>query len=194
MTRQLALFPHKPKRKDSPFIWRISIAAVTEDGPFSLFPNIDRHLMLIEGGGLTLHGGEQGMGMLFEDLQVLSFPGDIEVSVKLADGQIRDFNVMVDRRFAKADLRGFCLTTPEKLSLNADFHFIHLLDGSSPVVFDLDGSLKVLSGGDSLKIENEKGLATIMPVEVGKGTSSIAFVSIDLINQNGLIQIIKNRT
>ncbi|MCB2089863.1 MAG: HutD family protein [Alphaproteobacteria bacterium] len=185
MTRELAMVPHSPKRDDSPFLWRISIAAVTDDGPFSVFPNIDRHLMLIEGNGITLDGGEQGMGMLFEDLQVYSFPGDIEVSGKLADGPIRDFNVMVDRRYAKADLTGFYLNVPEKLSLRADVHFIHLLEGSSPVVFDLDGSLTVMSGGDSLKIENEKGLATIMQMEEGGGPSAVAFVSIDMINQNG---------
>ncbi|MEZ5759208.1 MAG: HutD family protein [Emcibacteraceae bacterium] len=185
MTRELAVSAHRPKRKDSPFLWRISIASVKEDGPFSNFPNIDRHLMLTEGNGITLDGGEYGMGMLFEDLQVYSFPGDIDLSGKLADGPIRDFNVMVDRRFARADLTGFYLNSPEKLSLKSDFHFIHLLDGSSPVAFDLDGSLRELSGGDSLKIENEKGLATIMQMEEGSGTSAVAFVSIDLINQNG---------
>ena len=81
------------------FLWRVSIAGVEKDGPFSHFPNIDRHLMLLDGNGITLDGGENGVGILFERLQVYSFPGDIDISGRLSKGPISDLNLMVDRRF-----------------------------------------------------------------------------------------------
>jgi hypothetical protein len=35
----------------APFKWRVSRAKVASDGPFSLFPNIDRSLIVLPGGG-----------------------------------------------------------------------------------------------------------------------------------------------
>ncbi len=36
------------------FIWRVSVADVASDGPFSRFPGIDRTIMLLEGAGMRL--------------------------------------------------------------------------------------------------------------------------------------------
>ena len=37
------------------FSWRLSIASVANDGPFSDFSGYDRTLLLLEGAGITLH-------------------------------------------------------------------------------------------------------------------------------------------
>ncbi len=183
MTTELAIEEHDPQRDDSPFVWRISIAGVTEDGPFSIFSNIDRNLMLIDGNGITLDGGTHGVGVLFEEFQVYRFPGDIELSGKLADGPVKDFNLMVDRRFAKGDISGFYVNTPERLTLKADVNFIHLLDGSAPVMLDMEGELMVLESGASLRVENIKQSVVILPMESNQEVSKIVFITIDLLDR-----------
>ncbi len=39
------------------FLWRVSIADVERDGPFSRFPGIDRTIVLLEGAGMRLRSG-----------------------------------------------------------------------------------------------------------------------------------------
>lgn len=181
MTTELAICQHKVSKSDSPFLWRISIAGVNEDGPFSIFPNIDRNLMLIRGNGITLDGGSAGVGVLFEEMQVYTFPGDIEINGKLADGPILDLNLMVDRRFAKGELSGFYVRSPERVMLKSDVSFIHLLDGSAPVTLDIEGELTVLKSGHSLQFFEMNTGVTIMPSGVGNDVSAVVCVSIDLI-------------
>lgn len=181
ITTELAKCSHDDPRDDSSFLWRISIAGVSEDGPFSIFPNIDRNLMLIKGNGITLDGGSHGVGVLFEEMQVYNFPGDIELSGKLADGPIMDLNLMVDRRYATGDLSGFYVHSPERVMLNSDVNFIHLLDGSAPVTLDIDGNFTVLKGGHSLQFSKMNSSATIVSSSIFEGFSAVVFISINSI-------------
>lgn len=45
---------HPPSASMDAFDWRISMATVAQDGPFSSFPGIDRTLAIIEGNGMAL--------------------------------------------------------------------------------------------------------------------------------------------
>lgn len=162
-TTELAIMPHSPNREDSPFLWRISIAGVEEDGPFSHFPNIERHLMLLRGNGITLDGGEKGVGVLFKPMQVYSFAGDIDIVGTLSNGPIEDLNLMIDRRFIDADLSGFYVDNAQRLMLNSDISFIHLLAGSGAVTLDVDGELMQLKGGDSIQFEKMNTCAAVVP-------------------------------
>ena len=49
-TTEIAIFPANAKLDD--FDWRVSMAQVTSDGPFSSFPGIDRTLLVIDGAGI----------------------------------------------------------------------------------------------------------------------------------------------
>ncbi len=51
-TVEIAVFPEGAGFKD--FGWRISLASVASDGPFSAFPGIDRTLTVIDGVGIDL--------------------------------------------------------------------------------------------------------------------------------------------
>ena len=79
------------------FDWRLSVADVASDGPFSLFPEIDRTLTLIQGNGLVMTMGGEAPLTLTTASAPLSFPGDVPVFASLVDGPIRDFNVMTRR-------------------------------------------------------------------------------------------------
>lgn len=93
-TTELAVCP--PGAGFDAFGWRISIARVASDGPFSAFPDVDRTLTLIEGAGmdLTVEGVTHH---LTPGSPPLAFPGDVAAAARLVRGPIRDLNVMTRR-------------------------------------------------------------------------------------------------
>jgi environmental stress-induced protein Ves len=79
------------------FDWRLSMALVERSGPFSLFPGIDRTLLILEGSGLALHMPDRGIVRLERATPPYSFPGDIRVEATLAAGPVLDLNLMSRR-------------------------------------------------------------------------------------------------
>ncbi|MCG3056381.1 HutD family protein, partial [Escherichia coli] len=51
-TREIAVWP--PGAAMESFAWRISVADIADDGPFSAFPGVDRQIALLEGAGVHL--------------------------------------------------------------------------------------------------------------------------------------------
>lgn len=79
------------------FLWRLSMATVAESGPFSLFPGIDRTLLLLSGQGMELDHGPQGRALLPGPLAPVRFPGEWATRGRLLGGPCLDFNVMSRR-------------------------------------------------------------------------------------------------
>jgi environmental stress-induced protein Ves len=93
VTRQIACFPSGSDITS--FDWRLSTAEVTQDGPFSPFPGIDRRLYILEGAGLDLRLAD-GTQRLRQG-QHIDFAGEAAVFGALIDGPVTDFNIMVRR-------------------------------------------------------------------------------------------------
>jgi uncharacterized protein len=90
--------------------WRVSLAEVAQDGPFSVFPGVDRVIAVIGGAGMDLVAHD-GVRTALEPLQPVRFSGEAAVSGRLRDGPVRDLNVMVQRgdyTAAMEFLRGPC--------------------------------------------------------------------------------------
>ena len=82
---------------------RLSRAAVVEDGPFSVFPGIERNLTVLSGSGFRLTGA--GLDFRCEPLVPVAFPGDIEVMATETNGQQSDdFNVMTARSLPRPEV------------------------------------------------------------------------------------------
>lgn len=80
------------------FSWRISIADVETDGPFSLFGGFDRLLVLLDGVGMDLVFSETGERMqLRPGAPRARFTGEAAITAQLLDGPTTDFNVIWDR-------------------------------------------------------------------------------------------------
>lgn len=93
-TIQLAISPGTAGLDN--FEWRISMATVASDGPFSVFAGVDRTLCILEGAGLVVNVGELSHRLL-PTSEPFVFSGDDRVSATLVDGAITDFNVMTHR-------------------------------------------------------------------------------------------------
>lgn len=82
------------------FLLRLSIAQVASSGPFSVFPGIDRHLLILKGNGCILNGDKT----LSMHSPTFSFPGELKINCELIDGAFNDFNVMLKRGWKQASL------------------------------------------------------------------------------------------
>jgi len=88
---------HPPGASVDAFDWRVSMATVAQDGPFSSFPGIDRTLAIIEGNGLALAiSGHEPVALTTKSTP-LPFAADVPVDATLMDGAIVDLNVMTRR-------------------------------------------------------------------------------------------------
>jgi uncharacterized protein len=76
--------------------WRVSIADITQAGPFSTFPGMYRQLTLIEGGGIVLKSVSGSMRLTRIGDSVV-FPGEETLHVTLIDGPVRACNVIARR-------------------------------------------------------------------------------------------------
>jgi len=110
-------------------LWRLSIADVASDGPFSEFPGIDRWIMVISGKGMELTIEELGTKRLDRPFEPLFFPGDAKTDCRLIDGPIRDFNFMIARSFGKGTLQVSRLTAGMAAPLGENTAAIHVLSG-----------------------------------------------------------------
>ncbi|MFI5669343.1 HutD family protein [Streptomyces sp. NPDC051704] len=99
VTREIAAWPEGAAMAD--FGWRISLAEVAADGPFSAFPGVDRTLTLAEGAGmdLTVAGARR---LVDERCAPQDFPGDVPTDCRLLDGPVVNFNVMYRRDRVRA--------------------------------------------------------------------------------------------
>lgn len=100
VTREIAAGPDGAGMDD--FGWRASLAEVTADGAFSVFPGVDRTLTLAEGAGMDLAIG--GVRRLVDRRYVPQwFPGDEPTDCRLLAGPVVNFNVMYRRGVVSAD-------------------------------------------------------------------------------------------
>lgn len=77
--------------------WRLSVATITGDGPFSLFPGLQRHAALLDGPGLRLEGARDADTPLDfpQPGCVQVFDGARALQARLGAGPARLCNLMV---------------------------------------------------------------------------------------------------
>lgn len=88
--------------RDGALLWRLSMATVAEDGPFSLFPGIERNLTVLDGPGFRLLG--DGVDLDCAPLRPVAFPGDVPVRAVTGGAVSTDFNVMTARALPRPEV------------------------------------------------------------------------------------------
>lgn len=102
-TREIAVWP--PGAGMDAFAWRVSVADIVADGPFSAFPGIDRQIALLEGAGVHLQAHDDSFCHKLTAIgEPFGFAGDTAVHATLVEGPTRDFNVMARRGVCHADV------------------------------------------------------------------------------------------
>lgn len=168
-TIEIAIAP--PGATTDDFDWRVSMARVETDGPFSSFPGIDRTLTILDGQGIEL--SVDGKPVTVTD-QPYSFPGDAPATARLIDGPIRDLNVMTRRGMLQHRVTRLTLTAPRDMIIRSPVALIYCAAGKLAVEDEIAPELEVIAG-DSVLIESRPmdyrlrpdGSATALLVEIG---------------------------
>jgi environmental stress-induced protein Ves len=100
LTRELYRIPHQDRPED--FTFRLSEASVNSSGDFSLFPGIERTLLLLKGSGFNLTFKEAENINMVQPLKPICFRGEDQIHCELIDGPCLDFNVMIERQWGEA--------------------------------------------------------------------------------------------
>ena len=99
-TRDIVVSPPCASLDD--FDWRLSLAQVDRDGPFSRFDNVDRTLVLLS-GAMTLREGDRQIHLVRNE--PFAFAGERAIEATVGAGATLDFNVMTRRGRAKHTAR-----------------------------------------------------------------------------------------
>lgn len=107
LTRQVATGrlapPESSAAEADAWDWRLSVADITAEGAFSVFPGVERSAALVAGSGLTLRGGVGDLHFARPGA-IHAFAGETALAARLAGGPAQLFNVMVRRERAAARL------------------------------------------------------------------------------------------
>jgi environmental stress-induced protein Ves len=130
------IFVSPPGASLDEFDWRLSLAHVDRDGPFSRFDNVDRTLVLLS-GAMTLHEADRRIELVRGE--PVEFPGERPIEATLNGVSTLDFNVMTRRGRVTHSVRH------EVFSTHAN---VEAAQGSTIVLFALEDGLRV--DGESL--------------------------------------------
>ena len=128
-----------PSTQSDSFLFRLSMASVQSDGLFSIFPGIDRILLLLEGKGFHLKGPIVNHSMVNQI--PFSFKGEEEINCTLIEGSCLDFNVMTDRSFAKSTLSLESSISHKRFTAESDLKFIYDKDNKKLYKLELGDAL-----------------------------------------------------
>lgn len=128
--------------------WRLSIAEIDADAPFSAFPGVDRELVLLQGNGLRLRFDDGELRELQPPHDRLRFAGERALVGELVDGPTVDFNLMwrrdaIDAQLWHRPLVGSMVVFAEPRETWA----LYLLAGQAR--FADDSGLDALAAGDT---------------------------------------------
>ncbi len=158
-TTEIAVFPADAGLDT--FDWRVSMATVSADGPFSTFANIDRTLSVLSGDGIVLDVEGRGPARLTTDSSPLAFPGDAPTFGRLLGGPIVDLNVMSRRdRLTHHVARHVSSRAVDVLTRGDVTWFVARADG---LTIDQHGQQVRMSIDDAIRVDGAGRLVRLSP-------------------------------
>jgi environmental stress-induced protein Ves len=139
--------------REGPFDYRVSIADVEADGPFSRFDGCDRHIMILSGEGMRLDCGVHG-AIDLAPREPRTFSGDWDVRGVLRRGPVRDFNLIL----ARGRMRGSIAFVSAPGVAHADICILHMLSGEGMGdTLVADGELPIPPGSSGVSARLWRG-------------------------------------
>ena len=93
----------RPLAYDQDGAWRISLATVVRDGPYSRFAGMTRLSLVMQGAGVTLRHGD--VQCRLSSGAVADYDGDVAWDATLHDGPVLALNAMAARGVCRASIR-----------------------------------------------------------------------------------------
>lgn len=134
-TAEIAVSPERAGLDE--FHWRVSMARVAADGPFSIFVGIDRTLTVLE-GRLRLQVGAAPPVELTPNSSPHTFPADVATESWLSAGPVLDLNVMSRRGHVRHEVERLAIAGSTRTAGS---------DGTV-LVFSPSGGVEIQAGRD----------------------------------------------
>lgn len=143
------------RTKNSDWEWRVSIAVVETNGPFSIFRGIERTMSIIEGNGIDLVSPD-GVSFTLSLFKIVKFDGETVLKGRLRHGSVKNFNVMVDRNLFTACLEIINTKTQMVSSVESNFIvLIHQVKGGITKI-EHDQTFTSLTAQETIVFESNK--------------------------------------
>jgi len=121
--------------------WRLAMAPVNEDGPFSRIECVNRFLAVVEGAGMLLSVDRKKLQC--KPMQVVRFRGDAITEAVLTDGPITDINLMFRRKEAEGEM-----------AVVSDSGLLN----EASIIVALGGSAQVKCGDSTIELERHDSI------------------------------------
>ena len=141
--------------------WRLAMAPVNEDGPFSRIECVNRFLAVVEGAGMLLSVDRKKLQC--QPMQVVRFRGDAITEAMLTDGPILDVNLMIRRKEADGEM--------------AIVSEVGLLEVAS-IVVAVGGSAQVQCGDSAIDLERHDSILECDAETVSLVSGTVCVVSV----------------
>lgn len=113
-----------PEAAAGDFHWRLSMATVASDGPFSVFPDVDRSLAVLDGLGMELTIAVDPPVRLTSESDPFGFAGDRPAHARLLGGPVVDLNIMTVRDRCRHAMRRARVPRGDTLRLGHEHHLV----------------------------------------------------------------------
>ena len=168
VTTEIAVFPEAAGLDD--FEWRLSMASVASDGPFSSFGGVDRTLAVLEGEGIVLSVEGQAEARMTPASPPVAFAADQPASARLIAGPITDLNAMTRR--------GLWTHRMERLVVRGSSTIAE--SGRLTIVFCASGSPTISDGKETLTLaQQDAAIVDGVQVDAASGAAELYIVRID---------------
>jgi environmental stress-induced protein Ves len=164
-TRDIIVSPAGASLDD--FDWRVSLAQVDRDGPFSRFDDVDRTLVLLT-GAMTLHERDRRIDLIRGE--PVEFPGERAIEATVSGGSTLDFNVMTRRGRARHTVSREVFSTHAHLESTK---------GRTIIVFALESGLSI--GNESLDI-HDTAIITAQGAQLSTATGRAAALVVHIVD------------
>ena len=157
VTLEIARAPAAPAE----FAWRLSLASIAEDGPFSSYVGYERVVVLVDGDGFDLDFGSGDVRELPAAGVAAVVDGGSPVHCRLRGGPCRDLSLMVRLPGTVTATRVLDVATPTMLAGGSSSHrALFVLAGT------VEAGLVTLGAGDSVLLESIDTALTLRPVGI----------------------------
>ena len=129
VTQELVAWPD-----NGDWVWRMSVAQIDADGPFSRFDGVERWFAVLSGAGVRLDVDGAAHTLTVADAPFL-FDGGSETHCTLQESSTQDFNLMVRRGAGRSHMQriqgqfGVALNAPKMIA-------VYTLQTGATVQFD----------------------------------------------------------
>jgi environmental stress-induced protein Ves len=185
VTTEFAIYPSTASVANG-FTWRISKATILSSGPFSVFPQVQRTIMLLTEGRIELRHGDGGAraNRILRRGEPYTFSGEWATHGELLDETLQDLNFMCRQGEAETKDLGIIDLAPNTSC--------ECLGGSFTFLLGLMGDVDVTAGEESVRLCADDALliedspsVTLSRVNM-KGACQVATGTIQLLTQDRL--------